>query len=500
MMRTKEICEVSNKKQKGSEDEQEDRLSNLPDSILLHILSFLPMKDAVKTVLLRRFGNLWTYLQTLNFDGRSYLNYQRSCHGKWFTVFVPQALLRHECPAIIKFSLKFGSYLYFSPTGFKPPKGKKALEPNLASTIDSWIHFALRKKVKILDLGILAHGSSSTRFDYDLPHAVFRSDFIIEMSLVNISLRQPEQVHLKALKNLSLTTIMLDDKMMEGILSGCPSLESLSLIQCYGLHKLNCTSARLTKLMIVVGNDFSWVEISGPNLMSLNISGLHGQVNLRNVSSVVEASLDICHDYCNIGSLLEGLHQASTFTITSWCILMLITSDKDSIPCPSSTRKHLVLKTQITKRHLPGIARLLQSSPQLETLTIQIGDGTSPFHPEDSLRVGISEFSRWDCWNDENWLNASEIGVEHFFETEIPFGCLKNHLRTVRISGASVSNSSLLHLVKFFLEKSLVLERMEISVRKLYPCSYTWHTELAELSKMLSTWRKASPSAMIVLA
>lgn len=500
MRRIKEICEVSNKKQKGSEDDQEDRLSNLPDSILLHILSFLPMKDAVKTVLLRRFGNLWISLQTLNFDGRSYLNFPKSFRNKWFTVFVPHALLRHECPAIFKFSLKFGSYLYFSPSGFKLPKEKKALEPNLASTVDSWIYFALRKKVKILDLGILAHGSSSTRFDYDLPDAVFTSDFIIEMNLVNISLRQPEQVHLKALKSLSFTTIMLNDKMMEGILSGCPSLESLSLIQCCGLRKLNCTSARLTKLMIVVGNDFARVEISGPNLKSLGISGLHGQVDLRNVSSVVEATLDICHDYCNIGSLLESLHQASTFTMTSWCILMLIMSEKDSIPCPSSTRKHLVLKTPITKRHLPGIARLLRSSPHLEMLTIQIGDDTSLFHPEDSLHIGISEFSRWDCWNDEMWLNASEIGVEHFLETEPSFSCLNNHLRTVRISGARVSNLSLLHLLKFFLEKSIVLEKMEIHMRKSYPCSYTWPAELMELSKLLSTCRKASPSAMIVLA
>lgn len=97
-------------------------------------------------------------------------------------------------------------------------------------------------------------------------------------------------------------------------------------------------------------------------------------------------------------------------------------------------------------------------------------------------------------------MNASEIGVEHFFETEIPFSCLKNHLRIVRISGARVSNLSLLHLVKFFLEKSVVLERIEISMRKSYPCTYTWPAELMELSKLLSTWRKASPSAMIVLA
>ncbi|WOG98777.1 hypothetical protein DCAR_0418122 [Daucus carota subsp. sativus] len=485
MRSIEEIFEASKKKQKVSENDQEDRLSNLPDSILVHILSFLPMEDAVKTVLLRRFGNLWTSLQTLNFDGRSYLNYPKSCHSKWFTVFVPHALIRHDCPAIFKFSLKFGSYLYFSPNGFKPRKDKKPLNPKLASAIDSWIYFALTKKVKFLDLGIFAHGASSSRFDYDLPDAVFTSDSIIEMNLVNISLRKPEQVHLKALKSLSFTTIMLDDKMMEGILSGCPSLESLSLIQCCGLHKLNCTYACLTKLMVTLGNDSAKVEISGPNLKSLTISGLHGQVDLKNVSSVVEATLDICSDHYYIGSLLESLHQASTFTISSWCIMMLIMSEEDGITCASSTRKHLVLKTPITKRHLPGIARLLRSSPQLEMLTIQIEDSTSIFHPV--------------SWNDENWLDESEIGFEHYFETEPSFSCLTNYLRTVRISGARISNCSL-HLVKFLLENAVVLERMEILIRNFNAYSSTSSAELLKLSNLLSTCRKASPSTIIVLA
>lgn len=124
----------------------------------------------------------------------------------------------------------------------------------------------------------------------------------------------------------------------------------------------------------------------------------------------------------------------------------------------------------------------------------------SSISQEDSLRVGISEISRWNCWNDENWLNASEIGVEHFFEPEPPFSCLGNHLRTVRISGACISNSSLLHLVKFFLENAVVLERMEISMRRTYLCSYASSAELLELSKLLSTYRKASPTAVIVLA
>jgi len=48
----------------------DDRLSSLPDSLLYHILSFLPTYTTVFTVSLlsRRYLNLWKDLQVFNFD------------------------------------------------------------------------------------------------------------------------------------------------------------------------------------------------------------------------------------------------------------------------------------------------------------------------------------------------------------------------------------------------------------------------------------------------
>lgn len=505
MVRIEDIVEMSTKKRRGSKDDEEDRISNLPDSILLHILSFLPMKDVVKTILLRRFGNLWASVHTLDFDGRSYLNFSKDCNNKWFTDFVLHVLFRHECPTIFKFSLKFGSYLYFSPNDVKPREHRKPLEPKFANNIDSWIYFAVRKKVKVLDLGILAHGSSSARFDYDLPDVVFTSDSIDELKLVNIGLRQQEQVHMKSLQTLSLTTIMLNDKMIEGILSGCPLLESLSLIQCWGFHKLNCISAKLTKLMIVLGEfELARLKISGPNLVSLNISGLKGHVDLRNLSSLLEATLDLCFGgtcpvggtYCNVGSLLEGLHHANTFTISNWCILVLTLWELKNIHCPSSTRNCLVLKTMVTKWHLPGIASLLRNSPNLEMLTIHIEEGAWVVPPADDLRVGISRIHEDNYWNDETWLKSFDFNEERYFDSQPFFSCLRNHLKTVKIRGC-LSNPSLLLLVKYLLRYSAVLERMEIYMKQSYP-SQSSSAELLEFSRKLSTCRKASASAMIV--
>lgn len=46
-----------------------DRISNLPDAIILHIISFMDAKTAVRTgILSKRFAYLWTEAPRLNFE------------------------------------------------------------------------------------------------------------------------------------------------------------------------------------------------------------------------------------------------------------------------------------------------------------------------------------------------------------------------------------------------------------------------------------------------
>ncbi|MCI23341.1 F-box/LRR-repeat protein, partial [Trifolium medium] len=50
-----------------------DRISDLPDEILCHILSFLPTKFAATTsVLSKRWKPVWLSVQTLDFDDKTF--------------------------------------------------------------------------------------------------------------------------------------------------------------------------------------------------------------------------------------------------------------------------------------------------------------------------------------------------------------------------------------------------------------------------------------------
>lgn len=74
-------------RRKTRKEKTRDRLSELPDCVLLHILSFLRTTTAVQSCILSsRWKHLWKHLSTLTFDSSHFK------HLKSFTQFVSQVL------------------------------------------------------------------------------------------------------------------------------------------------------------------------------------------------------------------------------------------------------------------------------------------------------------------------------------------------------------------------------------------------------------------------
>ncbi|CDP10761.1 unnamed protein product [Coffea canephora] len=89
-----------------------DRISNLPESVLCHILSLLQAKDAVRTyVLSKAWEYKWICLHNLKFDDNlSYTNQQPK--KKLFANFVDRALAHCTMSMVKEFELlcKLSSY------------------------------------------------------------------------------------------------------------------------------------------------------------------------------------------------------------------------------------------------------------------------------------------------------------------------------------------------------------------------------------------------------
>ncbi|MBA0580283.1 hypothetical protein Gorai_022510, partial [Gossypium raimondii] len=119
--------------------EDVDRISDLPDSILTYILSFLSTKEAVGTsILSSRWRYIFTLVPNLHFDLVDDLCHKNleSCilHIKSFISFFDKPLSLHET-SLDRFHLKCGEMVH-------------------GPRVYSWISTAVRRGVKHLDISI----------------------------------------------------------------------------------------------------------------------------------------------------------------------------------------------------------------------------------------------------------------------------------------------------------------------------------------------------------
>jgi len=86
------------KRQRHNPNPNQDRLSDLSDCVLLHILSFLDTKHAVQTCILSsRWSNLWKHISSLKLSSR---HFQKNLKG--FTKFVSHVLsLRNDTTSLL---------------------------------------------------------------------------------------------------------------------------------------------------------------------------------------------------------------------------------------------------------------------------------------------------------------------------------------------------------------------------------------------------------------
>lgn len=247
------------KRLKNGGEEENYKITEMPDFILAYILSFLPTEDVVKMVLVPRFRHCWTLIRILSFYCPPYEEYYYDYDGI-FPAFdervlnlIENVLIRHESSTIDELCVRFK---YNNGLSDEDPD-RASKEKTMAKRIRTWVHFAVTKKVKVLDLdlvgGFYTLGGCSTKeeVNYKLPDFVLSSDHLIELKLVACAIRPRGHIQLKSLKKLSLREIILSEKIMDEVMNGCPLLDELALRECCGLRILNVTNPNVKRLVLV---------------------------------------------------------------------------------------------------------------------------------------------------------------------------------------------------------------------------------------------------------
>ncbi|KAK9924622.1 hypothetical protein M0R45_032983 [Rubus argutus] len=349
-------------------------LNDLPDDILLHILTFFPTLDAVQTSLIsRKWRPLWSRLRFLKFSYEDFpLNEPPSDNRDSFAEFVDRALILRPHSPIQVFSL---SFIYHDRFNFH---------------VDSWVRCAVTHlQARELHLDFFIHreyhrtGETFHR-NYDFPFAVLRNGVVGVLKLTRVDLTLPASVAtmgLTSLSSLYLDEVYLTDQMVPDLISGCPNLDELELQHCWGMEKLKICSKRLKKLALGYFYDCdcrNTIEIDCPNLWFLKFDCCSfTQFVLKNGSCLVEFHIAIVHkrgEYYDLWSkvvkLLVQAPHVKHLNVQNWWLKFVISKD----PFPKSFKLHnvslLELQTGYTQYDLIGMAALLELCPNLETMIL----------------------------------------------------------------------------------------------------------------------------------
>ena len=270
-----------------------DRISNLPECLLIEILSFLTTEQSVQTsILSNRWKPLWTYVPKIDLDSERFRASLppglRLCSIR-FKHIVSRVLSLHKSPYLRAFRLK---YLYCYDH----------------IVLDKWVSTVTALKLEELDLEISGEY-------WKLPPTIFSCKTLVVLKLANqIHLNPPSSSSFEfpSLKILRLERIedTCHNSFMK-LLSACPVLEDLSLINLFPIWNFKIYVPTLKRLWLVFDEaeygDYEF-EIDTPALEYFNFEGdLWDIIFLVQLDNLVEAIVNICSmdDY----EFLEELHE-----------------------------------------------------------------------------------------------------------------------------------------------------------------------------------------------
>ncbi|KAF3335839.1 F-box domain containing protein [Carex littledalei] len=198
-----------------------DMVSSLPDSVLHHIMSFMPARQAVQLcVLSKRWKTLWTTLPVLNCCfNELWINLNRLEHSarvKSLAEFVSTVLLLREATSNLHTLM------------LDCACGDFGLGDMLCTFIRPWIRYAIKRNLRVLTINTKIYEPII------FPSEIFTCPSLEHVTLsftgpndATGSIDSPEIINLPFLERLHFKRVELNQDFMSKLLHGCPVLEDL---------------------------------------------------------------------------------------------------------------------------------------------------------------------------------------------------------------------------------------------------------------------------------
>ncbi|PIN15847.1 hypothetical protein CDL12_11513 [Handroanthus impetiginosus] len=357
-----------------------DHFSFLPDPIIHMIISHLPFKEAARTsILSTRWRRLWHSTTNIDLDETLFVRNQQSSVSRSmqrlnFLNFIDRWMGNYAEPSVDKYRIKISN-----PT--------EALRQ-----VQTCISFALNhREIKALDLDFSDPTWDAFNLDL-LPHQPS-----LDLPVILDSHTMLESLHLSActtfriphrdcrfdsLKSLYLGWMEMRGHSINRFVKLCLSLETLIIKRCWGVEDLNIESQSLRFLAIDKCLGLGKITVKKtPLLKYFQYYGLSVSLEMEDMPTMEQAVFDYTHDENwsdgDADMLREILCKISSVWALSICsyvlqVLPLVPSALWLTPSLASVT-HLFLKTKLHIQEYYGISLFLNSCPQLELLSIDLG-------------------------------------------------------------------------------------------------------------------------------
>ncbi|KAB2039459.1 hypothetical protein ES319_D02G011200v1 [Gossypium barbadense] len=423
----------------------EDRISSFPDHILFHILSFLPIKEAVRTsIISTKWRYLFASISTIKFDG-SLMSGLTDRNVDSFKNFVDRLL-------------KFPDQVSLDCFGLNDIVSWNDRDHNF--DVSDWICAALCRGVKEIDLDLENLGDI-------LPALLFTCHSLVTLKLVALGseIKVPSDVCLGNLKTLQLGNSVLFGDSIHRLISNCHVLEDLAVIECRfdNISEVNIQSPWLKRLVLVFnldvfGNIDYVLVINTPNLVYFQYTDAVVEgYNLTNMKSLEKAHINICESDsidCETSAthLIQGIRNVRSLSLTTDAAIFLTSR----LPI-----FHNLIEFEYCGLGFDGIetwlVEFLHCAPNLETFT---------------LNFPVDARIQWKV-----------------LPVKVP-SCLSFHLKEIEIS---CSETHIIEMVSYFLNNAMVLENLIIRMKAMTV------TQKRKVSNQLLQLLKSSKKCLIVI-
>nr|GEU43575.1 F-box protein At2g39490-like [Tanacetum cinerariifolium] len=402
-----------------TELEKPNSIDSIPYEILYQIVSLIPLKEAVRTIILSSsWKHLWTPLQVhLNLDFDQITSQETSQH---MTKIISSFLHTYEKSyQILNLSFLESESLH-----------KETLFLNAIKGVEKDLYISFHEETE-------------------------------NLKCFSLSIELPLNNHFSALKTLHLRSIThMAGSFLPALFSSCWNLETLSLEKCNGLHNIDLKAHDLLhKFEVLDCENVETVTISsGPNIKSFVYRGSLVKIVLKDVPKLCDVTLNmngtsaVC-DYNEYDSegllpLLNSLKDVEVLVLSGWLLEWLdtrgITFDELEFKFDKLKELswiHCCINTQMKD----SLASFLSITPSLESLFIKIDENWST--------IPCPHFHQ--PWS-QVWTGTS-VADSNDFQLQ--------HLKMVNISGlkVEVENQILVSLMDLMLKKAIAIKKMIVA-------------------------------------